>query len=254
MGIKNSQGANGARQQKKRQLTPANSRQAALSLSINNKYFIKCFKKQICAGSGEEFFQCRAPSFFTTQSQDNSKTPRKLAYIKNFLKTAWPFNIKSGVFLFSVLISISFVFSGCSYFKTKKTNDLITVSQATAILESGYYDENVYFAIDSYDIEIEARNSLMRLARIAAISKAKISLDGHADKTGEKSHNMELSQNRAGSVKQYFMSLGINEEDIKTRFFGDLKPLIDDETPEAYAKNRRVEITLHKEPDNNGGE
>ena len=231
-----------------------NSQQNSLPLSIDNKYFFKCLKKQIYLCYKNEFLTCKVISFFTDGLQNKLKTLKKSIYIKNSLKMLLPFNIKAGIFLFSILIGISFFSLGCSHFKTKKTGDLITVSQAAAILESGHYDENIYFEINSYEIDIEARNSLMRLARILAISKAKISLAGHADRTGEKLHNMDLSRNRADSIKQYFISLGINNEDIKTQFFGDLKPLIDEETLEAYAKNRRVEVTLYKESIKSGEE
>jgi outer membrane protein OmpA-like peptidoglycan-associated protein len=104
--------------------------------------------------------------------------------------------------------------------------------------------ETIYFGINSQEINIDGQNLIMRIARILSVSKGKINLSGHADKTGEENKNVELSRKRAEKVKEYFISLGVNPQSVETQFYGDKKPLVEGEAPEIYAKNRRVEITL----------
>lgn len=73
-------------------------------------------------------------------------------------------------------------------------------------------------------------------------------VDGHTDKVPINSDlyrsNWELSTARAVSVVQFLASRGIPEERMAAAGFSKFHPLDSSDTPEAYRKNRRIEIKL----------
>ncbi|SHI62826.1 chemotaxis protein MotB [Shimia gijangensis] len=77
-----------------------------------------------------------------------------------------------------------------------------------------------------------------------------IRVDGHTDNqaffsAGKYSDNWELSQGRALSVVRYMSGpLGIPPGRLSANGFGEFQPLDPADTPEARAKNRRIEIKL----------
>jgi outer membrane protein OmpA-like peptidoglycan-associated protein len=73
---------------------------------------------------------------------------------------------------------------------------------------------------------------------------AKIEVTGHADITGPESFNRTLGMERAGFVKAFLVSAGINAEQIVTATMGSSEPAASNSTPEGRAANRRTEIKV----------
>jgi outer membrane protein OmpA-like peptidoglycan-associated protein len=73
---------------------------------------------------------------------------------------------------------------------------------------------------------------------------AKIRLDGYTDATGAGQANRRLSKQRADSVKKYLVERGVASERIETAGKGESAPLDTSASPEANAKNRRVELVV----------
>jgi chemotaxis protein MotB len=75
-------------------------------------------------------------------------------------------------------------------------------------------------------------------------------VDGHTDATplsgqGRYRNNWELSQGRALSVVEYMINdLGFPAERLAATGFGEFQPVASDDTPEALAQNRRIELKL----------
>src|SRR6185312_10288357 len=73
-------------------------------------------------------------------------------------------------------------------------------------------------------------------------------VDGHTDKrpisTPEFPSNWELSAARAISVAKYLIADGVDPKKLVPAGFGDNRPIDTADTPEAYAKNRRIEFRL----------
>ena len=73
-------------------------------------------------------------------------------------------------------------------------------------------------------------------------------VDGHTDRrsidTTEFPSNWELSTARALSVVNYLIAQGIAPKRLVAAGFGEFRPLDDQHTNEAYARNRRIEIKL----------
>ena len=56
--------------------------------------------------------------------------------------------------------------------------------------------------------------------------------------------NWELSAARAISVVKFLITQGIPADHLAATGFGEYQPVDPGDTPEAYAKNRRIEIRL----------
>ena len=77
--------------------------------------------------------------------------------------------------------------------------------------------------------------------------KMEIQLEGHTDNRGNAEANVKLSQSRVDAVKKYMVSKGISKNRVMTKAFGGSKPIATEDTEEARAKNRRVEMRVLKE-------
>lgn len=70
----------------------------------------------------------------------------------------------------------------------------------------------------------------------------KIKIVGHTDSIGDEESNMELSRDRAASVKDFFVQNGIDPDRITTEGAGETSPIANNQTVEGRSLNRRVEI------------
>ncbi|ADZ69327.1 peptidoglycan -binding protein [Polymorphum gilvum] len=74
-------------------------------------------------------------------------------------------------------------------------------------------------------------------------------VDGHTDSrplsgTGRLRNNWELSSARAISVVRYLIDRGVDPKRLVAAGFGEFQPLEDGDSPEALARNRRIELKL----------
>lgn len=76
----------------------------------------------------------------------------------------------------------------------------------------------------------------------------RIQLDGHADNSGNRLTNRDLSRRRAMAVMEYLKASGIAAEQIVMRFHGERYPLAPNTSEANRAKNRRVTILLERVP------
>jgi outer membrane protein OmpA-like peptidoglycan-associated protein len=117
--------------------------------------------------------------------------------------------------------------------------------------QSGNYSERIDFSTDKIftipDLLFASNSAVLpqsvfpKLDNIVKILKANPSLEievgGHTNTKTSGDYAKVLSENRAISVKQYFVTQGIPTERMRTKGYGDTKPLGKNET-----KNQRVEI------------
>jgi outer membrane protein OmpA-like peptidoglycan-associated protein len=72
----------------------------------------------------------------------------------------------------------------------------------------------------------------------------RVEVSGHTDSQGSDSANLDLSQRRSESVREYLASKGVPVERIVAKGYGETKPIADNKTAPGRAKNRRVEFNL----------
>lgn len=75
----------------------------------------------------------------------------------------------------------------------------------------------------------------------------KLRISGHTDSDGGHDFNMDLSANRANSIAEYIIYFGkISSARIETFGYGSTQPIVEENTEEDKALNRRVEFELYR--------
>lgn len=101
----------------------------------------------------------------------------------------------------------------------------------------------IYFETGSAKLKLISNTQLDDLAAILKRYEAvKLTVEGHTDNVGNDDFNMDLSQKRTQSVKEYLISKGIAESRLNATGYGETKPVADNKTATGRAKNRRVEL------------
>jgi len=112
------------------------------------------------------------------------------------------------------------------------------------------------FQYDSTELQPSAISQLQKLATLIKRNpRATFTVEGYTDSFGSPEYNLDLSQRRADSVKQYLVQvMQISPEQVQTRGFGQSKYLVQPNAnvgPDMDAEirrqqpNRRVVIVVH---------
>ena len=102
----------------------------------------------------------------------------------------------------------------------------------------------VHFDFDQDVLKAEGREKLDTLAdALKSHPAAKVRIAGNCDELGTEEYNLALGQRRAEVAKKYLVSLGVPAEHIKTVSYGKERPVNPAHTQEAYAQNRRDEVS-----------
>ncbi len=106
--------------------------------------------------------------------------------------------------------------------------------------------ENIQFEADSAVLQKSEQEKLRKLAAIiAAYPDNDLLISGHTAMAGTEKARQSLSEERAGSVADYLVRLGVRDKyHIFTQGFGGRVPIASNSTEAGKAKNRRVEITI----------
>ncbi len=109
--------------------------------------------------------------------------------------------------------------------------------------------DGVNFENKSYDLTDESKKLLDEVVIMINLSPEfqKIEVSAHTDYKGDGKSNLELSEKRALSVKDYLVARGVNEKRLVSKGYGESQPIANNETAEGRAKNRRVELTVLKD-------
>ena len=104
------------------------------------------------------------------------------------------------------------------------------------------------------NLEFESGNAVIKAESYVALNELavllkkktewKLKLTGHTDNVGAAQNNLQLSKDRAESVKTYLEAQEINTSRINVEYYGETKPVADNDTPEGRQQNRRVEMEV----------
>jgi len=104
----------------------------------------------------------------------------------------------------------------------------------------------IYFDFDSYTVKPEFQSVLDAHARfLKSHTATRVTLEGNTDERGGREYNLTLGQKRADAVRRALGLLGVPESQMEAVSFGKEKPAVQGSSEDAYAKNRRVELTYH---------
>ena len=109
------------------------------------------------------------------------------------------------------------------------------------------FDSGILFETGKSTLQAVARANIEKLSVILNKYKdTNVLVEGHTDSDGEAQHNTDLSQSRAQSVYDYLVSKSILKERMRYKGYGELKPVVNNDSPENKQLNRRTEIEFLK--------
>ncbi len=104
---------------------------------------------------------------------------------------------------------------------------------------------DVLFDTGKADLKPGAREKLARLSGVLLSNPGlHVEVEGHTDSVGGDSYNQQLSESRAGSVRDYLVREGIASNSVGTAGFGESKPVASNGTAAGKQQNRRVELVV----------
>lgn len=108
---------------------------------------------------------------------------------------------------------------------------------------SAYGLQSVPFLYDQHLLTAAAQEILAANAAILkAQTRLRVTLAGYCDERGADQYNIALGERRAEAVRNYLLSLGINEGRLEAVSYGEERPVDPGHDEDAWAKNRRVEF------------
>lgn len=130
---------------------------------------------------------------------------------------------------------------GCPELK----EDEISQKDKTKTIPSKFSLYTVYFESANTKISSDSRKVLNTIINMLTKNRNyNLSIEGHTDSQGSDKLNKMLSEKRAEIVKKYLIKKGVSKSRIKTKGFGEKKPIANNNTETGKAKNRRVELYI----------
>ena len=132
----------------------------------------------------------------------------------------------------------------------ESTVDASTVGESKVTVENTAQGirltmQNLKFKADSAELlsgEDSRLNDIAELLKM--VPEQMILIEGHTASVGNPKGEMQLSIERADSIKKALVKRGVGKDKIICKGSGGTKPVSDNSTPSGKAKNRRVEITI----------
>jgi outer membrane protein OmpA-like peptidoglycan-associated protein len=107
---------------------------------------------------------------------------------------------------------------------------------------------DVLFDTGKYSLKPGAREKLAKVAGILlAYPGLSIEVGGYTDNVGGDAMNQTLSENRAGSVRDYLVQEGVANNSVSAKGYGNTLPVATNDNSAGRQQNRRVELLVSGE-------
>ena len=104
---------------------------------------------------------------------------------------------------------------------------------------------DVLFGSGKYTLMPGAREKLAKVAGILiAYPSLDIAVGGYTDNVGGDTMNQTLSENRAGSVRDYLVQQGVSSTSVSAKGYGNSMPVAPNDNSAGRQENRRVELVV----------
>ncbi len=104
---------------------------------------------------------------------------------------------------------------------------------------------DVLFDTGEYSLKQGAREKLAKVAGILiAYPGLNIDVGGYTDNVGGDAMNQTLSENRAGTVREYLVQQGVSANSVSAKGFGDASPVASNDNSSGRQANRRVVLVV----------
>ena len=146
--------------------------------------------------------------------------------------------------------------------KAKKEAEAVKNAQVEGVKDANgldavkvTFDSGILFTTGSATLSSTAKTSLTQFATVLKNNAdCDVAVQGYTDNAGWKNStaeqsaqkNLNLSQQRAQSVTNYLLSLGVSSSQIRsTMGYGEDNPVADNSTEAGRSQNRRVEVYMY---------
>jgi len=104
---------------------------------------------------------------------------------------------------------------------------------------------DVLFDTAKYTLRPEAREKLAKISGIIlAYPSLNLAIEGNTDSVGGDAYNQDLSERRAGAVRDYLAEQKIPGTSMTAKGFGKTQPVATNDTADGRQANRRVELVV----------
>ena len=135
--------------------------------------------------------------------------------------------------------------AGIDSTKVVKTIDSLSNSTTTNQYTLEPRTINTGFNLTDFTPDEDFRTYAKKIqAHLTNNPNKKLHILGHTDSTGDDEVNIWVSQQRANTLKKYFIDLGIDENQIIAIAKGETEPLDTNSSIEGRRKNRRIELII----------
>ncbi|MDP1843995.1 MAG: OmpA family protein [Sediminibacterium sp.] len=124
-----------------------------------------------------------------------------------------------------------------------RNNTYIITGEDRKIVDEAF--RNLEFDFGKSTIRERSFPYLNKVADLLIQKGISLKLAGHTDNVGSDKANMNLSKDRAESLKNYFTNKGVNASRIEAVGYGESQPIATNKTAAGRQKNRRVEFTIY---------
>ena len=124
-------------------------------------------------------------------------------------------------------------------------NPTSNINEVQLLINNILSAKKINFERRSTAITAESKTVVEEIAQILNDNPTlKVEISGHTDSRGSDSLNKKISQDRASSVRDILISLGINKDRVTAIGYGEEKPLVQDDENGLSEINRRVEFNI----------
>jgi outer membrane protein OmpA-like peptidoglycan-associated protein len=104
---------------------------------------------------------------------------------------------------------------------------------------------DVLFDFNKYTLKPDAREKLAKVSGILlAYPNLKLQVEGYTDNIGTDEYNQKLSEERAGTVRDYLVAASVVDANITATGYGKSNPIADNSSNSGRAQNRRVQLVV----------
>ena len=105
--------------------------------------------------------------------------------------------------------------------------------------------EPVFFAYDSFELGPAGRATLEANAEVLhQYSTWVITIEGHCDERGTPEYNLGLGERRALTAREYLVTLGLQQDRLRTVSYGKEFPFDSGHNDGAWSRNRRAHFVI----------
>jgi outer membrane protein OmpA-like peptidoglycan-associated protein len=118
-------------------------------------------------------------------------------------------------------------------------SDAVSIQRTQDVL-TATFKSDVFFDFDSATLKPGAYAEIDRISSVLnSYPQTTIRVEGHTDATGPEIYNQQLSERRAGSVKNALIQRGVDPRRVQAIGYGESQPISSEN-----AMNRRVSVVI----------